>query len=449
MKYYLFIDNFRGFINTFIPITDVNFLVGQNSTGKTSVLGLMKLLSGVDLLLSNSNGFSEDPVNFGNFSDMVSAHSPNQRSFRIGAVWEPPPATKKKTGVSVMGHLLTFVDDDGVPRLSRYTFCNGSTKISIAYKKQIHYCVEDVRELLTVEMIMNDLLPAWVKEHSREASSPSYSKLILPRELAKATPPLFFALSLAWEISKSKRRPNDKTPRKEKEGDQFPSPGGMINPDVTWIAPIRTKPKRTYDEVRPDFSPEGEHTPYMIRRILKSKSAAKKFSSFIKRVGKESSLFQDVKIKHYGRTRFELDVILDGKSLNILNVGYGVSQSLPVLAEIIARDHGAWFAIQQPEVHLHPRAQAALGDIFFEMAILDHKMFLVETHSDFTIDRFRMNYKKDRAAKPASQILFFERRDRHNVVTSLPIGPAGDLPVDQPASYRDFFIREELRLLQL
>jgi hypothetical protein len=34
MKYYLFIDNFRGFKDTFVPITNVNFLVGENSTGK-------------------------------------------------------------------------------------------------------------------------------------------------------------------------------------------------------------------------------------------------------------------------------------------------------------------------------------------------------------------------------------------------------------------------------
>ena len=46
MKYYIFVDNFRGFRDTCIPITDVNFLVGENSTGKTSILGLLKLLAG-------------------------------------------------------------------------------------------------------------------------------------------------------------------------------------------------------------------------------------------------------------------------------------------------------------------------------------------------------------------------------------------------------------------
>ena len=82
------------------------------------------------------------------------------------------------------------------------------------------------------------------------------------------------------------------------------------------------------------------------------------------------------------------------------------------------------------------------------MAATEKKRFLVETHSDFTIDRFRMNYKTARGAdKPDSQILFFERREKHNVVTPLQIDKSGDVTANQPDSYREFFVREELRLL--
>ena len=79
MNCYLFVDNFRGFCNTCIPITDVNFLVGQNSTGKTSVLGLLKLFSGPHFLMRPE--FGDEHVSFGHFSDMVSAHSNDQQLF--------------------------------------------------------------------------------------------------------------------------------------------------------------------------------------------------------------------------------------------------------------------------------------------------------------------------------------------------------------------------------
>ena len=150
------------------------------------------------------------------------------------------------------------------------------------------------------------------------------------------------------------------------------------------------------------------------------------------------------------RAPFEVDVVLDDKALNLSTVGYGVSQSLPIFVELLFRPHGSVFAIQQPEVHLHPRAQAALGDVFFEMAIKDKKRFLIETHSDFTVDRFRMNYRKNNGhSRLNSQILFFERHNKMNTVTPLKIDSKGNLPSKQPDSYRRFFIGEEMLLLGL
>ena len=131
-------------------------------------------------------------------------------------------------------------------------------------------------------------------------------------------------------------------------------------------------------------------------------------------------------------------------------VGYGVSQSLPVIVELFMRSSGQWFAIQQPEVHLHPKAQAALGDLFFRSAVSDNKKFLIETHSDYTIDRFRINYrKKNKKVLPKSQIIFFERDKDVNKAYRIQIDEKGELPVDQPAGYRKFFIKEEMKILDL
>jgi hypothetical protein len=60
-----------------------------------------------------------------------------------------------------------------------------------------------------------------------------------------------------------------------------------------------------------------------------------------------------------------------------------------------------------------------------------------------------MGYKAERRYKPESQILFFERRDKHNVVTPLSISESGELPADQPESYREFFVHEGIRLLSV
>ena len=439
MKYYLFIDNFRGFSDTCVPITDVNFLVGENSTGKTSVLGLLKLFSGPSFLMGRD--FGDEHVGFGHFADMVSANSSDQSYFRIGFIWEHVEKRRGTESNVVMGSLFTFLEKDGLPRLFKCTFCRGVEKITLKFGNALSYKESKCVAAPTAQDFISTLRSQWMDEHS--AADHGYAKLNVPG--AGGNIPIFVALSIIGHA--------DEATAKQRKSGEFVLHRPDIAfspPDLTWLAPIRTKPRRTYDELALAFSPEGQHTPYLIRKMLQSKSEADKFKKFIDKIGKASGLFQDVRIRRFGRgasARFELDIVLDGKALNVLNVGYGVSQSLPVIVELLARARGTSFAIQQPEVHLHPRAQAALGDLLFEMAAVDRKRFLVETHSDFTIDRFRMNYKNGRTDKPDSQILFFERRDKHNVVTPISIGKSGELPVDQPDSYRQFFIREQMNLL--
>ena len=433
MRYYVYVDNFRGFSDTVIPVDDVNFLVGENSTGKSSILGLIKLFSGPAFIMGNE--FDDEEVGFRHFSDMVSAHSADQTFFHIGFV----PAEEKNSENVGTGCLFTFREKQGQPRLSKCTFCRGKERVTLRFGNATYFKRSECSAAKTAQEVISSLRSQWVAEHSGRDNG--YEKLPGPTGFGSRMP-IVIALSIASSISSGKK--------KRGEFVLYPRDLGIVPPELTWIGPIRTEPKRTYDELALEFSSQGRHTPYLIRRMLKSKSQAVKLKAFFERVGKASGLFQDVKTQSFGRganPRFELDVVLDGKALNILNVGYGVSQSLPIMVELLARERGTWFAIQEPEIHLHPRAQAALGDVLFEMAATDQKHFLVETHSDFAIDRFRMNYKRERSNKPHSQILFFERRDKHNIVTPLPIGKAGELPADQPESYRQFFIREQLGLL--
>ncbi|MNL20000.1 hypothetical protein D3C87_1412300 [compost metagenome] len=131
------------------------------------------------------------------------------------------------------------------------------------------------------------------------------------------------------------------------------------------------------------------------------------------------------------------------------NVGYGVSQSLPIIIEVLSSNNSC-FAIQQPEVHLHPRAQAAFGSFLFNSTINDKNQFIVETHSDFTINRFRYDLLKNKSKRKInSKVLFFERNEDGNSIVDIKIDSSGSYADDTPDSYRDFFIDEELKLLEI
>ena len=432
MKRHIFVDNFRGFSNTYVPIADVNFLVGQNSTGKTSLLLLLKLLSSPRLLMSRD--FGGEDVDLGHFNDVVSAHAEDRTYFRIGSIDERYP--NKRT--AAVGSLLTYREHDGLPRLESLTYAMDKNEVHLIFKGEEVWYKAGTRSQSLANSGVVETIESWIREHVQGPRG--WERLQLPKGVLRSELPV--GLLLSWVSDHNRRDGSNALPVFYHQG-----------PPIVWVAPIRTKPRRTYDEPSAAFSSEGSHTPYVIRRMLSSGTEAKKFSEFIEKVGRASGLFQSIKIKRFGDDAagpFEVDAILDSQPLNLNMVGYGVSQSLPILVELLDRPAGSWFAIQQPEVHLHPLAQAALGDVFFEMAVTDRKRFFIETHSDFAIDRFRMNYRgRRRANAPESQILFFERQKSRNTVTPIPIGPHGELPSDQPEGYRHFFVKEEMRLLGL
>jgi len=73
-------------------------------------------------------------------------------------------------------------------------------------------------------------------------------------------------------------------------------------------------------------------------------------------------------------------------SVAIPDVGFGLSQIFPVLIESLTMEKGAYLILEQPEIHLHPRLQAQLGDFLLCNAKLG-KNFMVETHSEYLIKR--------------------------------------------------------------
>lgn len=222
-------------------------------------------------------------------------------------------------------------------------------------------------------------------------------------------------------------------------------------------APVQSSPQRTYELSLPIRDIRGKHIPIYIARL--SYSRAKewvKLKRALERFGRSSGLFHEIDVKRLGTRRggpFQVEIGLSKRggtapNRNLTDVGYGVSQALPVLTEFLRPDARHLLLLQQPEVHLHPRAQAALGSLFCRMPGKKHQI-VVETHSDYILDRIRMDIrdKKGRLGHEDVAILFFHRSSSTVRIHPLRLDPAGNI-VDAPPSYRRFFMRETDRLLR-
>src|SRR5262249_32228946 len=87
---------------------------------------------------------------------------------------------------------------------------------------------------------------------------------------------------------------------------------------------------------------------------------------------------------------FELNLTGAARTLeaNVADVGYGISQILPVIVQGLLMRPGGVYMVQQPELHLHPDAQAGLADFFLYLACYGIRV-IVETHSEYLLIRLR------------------------------------------------------------
>jgi len=218
------------------------------------------------------------------------------------------------------------------------------------------------------------------------------------------------------------------------------------------FAPIRTSPQRTYDPVSAESKPEGSHVPMLLAQLSRSGSNGQwgSLRSALKEFGTSSGLFEQIEVIRKGNKEsdpFQIGVKSGGPTFNLVDVGYGVSQALPILVDTLQRSHkGEVFLLQQPEVHLHPRAQAELGS-FFARQVSSGNRFVIETHSDSLVDRIRMEIRRGTIGIEDVSLLYFERRAREARIYNIALEKDGSI-ANPPRGYRQFFLNEERMLLE-
>lgn len=90
------------------------------------------------------------------------------------------------------------------------------------------------------------------------------------------------------------------------------------------------------------------------------------------------------------------------------NVGFGLTYCLPIIVACLAAPTGALLLLENPEAHLHPRGQSALGQLL-AMCAADGVQIVVETHSDHVLNGIRMATKRAEISNENVAVHFFSR----------------------------------------
>jgi len=132
--------------------------------------------------------------------------------------------------------------------------------------------------------------------------------------------------------------------------------------------------------------------------------------------------------------------------VSIADVGFGVSQTLPALVALLVAEPEQLVYLEQPEIHLHPRAQAALADILVESANRGVRV-VIETHSDLILKRIQSLVAENKI-KPDKVKLHWFTRDQEGCtnITTADLDEAGTFG-DWPEDFSEVDLQEESRYL--
>ena len=147
-----------------------------------------------------------------------------------------------------------------------------------------------------------------------------------------------------------------------------------------------------------------------------------------------------VESRDRGKLGHELKIMLPNSdsSHDLTHVGVGVSQVLPILVMCLLADTDSTLVFEQPELHLHPRVQTLLGDFFLSMALCN-KQCIVETHSEYFIDRLRFRIASapiENELNSQAKIYFVEKPAQDSLFREVEINEYGAI-TDWPEGFFD------------
>jgi predicted ATPase len=224
------------------------------------------------------------------------------------------------------------------------------------------------------------------------------------------------------------------------------------------LSPFRAPPERTFlfsgetpNEVGKDG---GRAIDMLVADNFTRGSINKRILEGVCEWFKSTGMAKGLAVNPLTSRHFEVVMISEDGEHNICDVGFGCSQVLPVLvggfntflkAESKSLSDPI-FIVQEPEIHLHPNAQAELGTYFANL-IGERGQLFIETHSDTMILRLQRHIA-DGDLKPEDVKLFFVRNDISGTkeVTEIELNKEGVFDKEMPGGFFPQRQKESLSL---
>lgn len=228
---------------------------------------------------------------------------------------------------------------------------------------------------------------------------------------------------------------------------------------LEYVGPARAKPQRFY-HISGRAGPLAAREQNAVREMASAEAVSlDEINNWLRESDLKATIILNPLDKK--KTLYELRVLDTRPSpvsfhASLCEVGFGLSQVLPVVAQAVIAPRDSLVLVEQPELHLHPSAQAELGDLFGQA--MNQKRFLLETHSENLLLRLRRRLAQSTSGVMEAnaplirhedlRVYFVDRMDGVSQVDLLEFDEWGDYVI-RPQRFGDFFGQDFEELIKM
>lgn len=410
------LTHFKTWDSLDLNLGSITVLFGKNSAGKTSIIQSLLMLKQTAASFDRNQaihfgGLERDYVDLGSYRDVVFQHD---ESYDIGLkmVWDAPE----------------------IQLSSEHVYSNHPLSYEVVWGKQT-----DIDTVVTKS---------------------------LKYEVIGGQPPMFFSMTregddyradapLGLKVQRGQRRllrapensfaiPSEVNDEYKADFTEFNRQFRALMDRIHYLGPLRHHPQRNYPwpgSTPTDIGKQGENTiPMLIGSARQAKPAGKGKKSvkrLIDHVSEslvEVGLLDSFSVDAIDRDKrfYAANVKVSGQTTDssLIDIGFGVSQVLPIITALFSVPENSILMIEQPELHLHPLAQAKLADLMLRVAHKRGIQFIIESHSEHILRRFQRRVAEGNnpiATVENLTLYFCNRRAGVSVLEPVGLTPYGQI----------------------
>gem|GEM_PF-6008822 len=438
--------NFRGFeVSGNVPLAPLTFFVGPNSSGKSSLSDALLLIAQSGLasrsIPSQTPDWSGPLVDLGSFNDTVYRHLAKRTigisiDYTADFLREPWRERKTKTTMDPAVR-MTFTlgnSSDGEGRLRSLRL----TDLKSGFHCQVNFGARSLSVRLDEETVIRRRNPLGVEAyyHIERLLMASLARGIKVKRNRK------YGSKSAWQRLQNFARfyftmPHLRNSQRVSSGRAAPQ--RWYPASGTSVPAVRIASYAVFDSVNPRTIREET------RKGSRAKRRSKETLSRTLRELEIASTISDRRLSAYHSAIYVTDAIT-GVVSNLIDVGFGASQVIPVIEACLSGAYGP-LIVEQPEIHLHPKAQGTAAELLCQTSRT--RQVIVETHSVHFINHARILVA--RGVLPPEHVIvnYVYRTARGSKIHTIPIDRNGDFTKEWPEGFFDERYQDTLTLLEI